>query len=245
MLPAAKVPPNKISIKYRLRLEPSSLPQSCFDALQDRKRSRLVAVDFEAAFGTVWRGGLLRDLARNGMPSRILHWLKAFLSDRREAVQWSNRRSRFKVFQAGVPQGSPLSPLLFNLFTASLLPYIRQIAPESTQTTFRFLVRFHSRRSSKSHATSTPSSWPVGRIPPPEGLCFEDRGVSDLLRSKGDSRKSEASPTSGRRHVSTAPTFNAKVRKFSASPSTRSSGSPNRPWPPAASWSQERRSSRP
>ena len=107
------------------------IAQSCSDALQDRKRSLLVAVDFEAAFDTVWRGGLLRDLARNGMSSRILHWLKAFLSDRRAAVQWNNRRSRFRVFQAGVPQGSPLSPLLFNLFTASLPPYIRQLAPES------------------------------------------------------------------------------------------------------------------
>ena len=60
--------------------------------------------------------------------SWILRWIRSWLSDRRAAVRWNNERSSFRVFKQGVPQGSPLSPLLFCLATASLPKVISQAA---------------------------------------------------------------------------------------------------------------------
>ena len=114
----------------------ASVTQRAFDGLQHRKRSLVVGIDFRAAFDRVWRTGLLRDLATYGCPPMTLHWIRAWLTDRVSAVRWNESTSSYKVFQQGVPQGSPLSPLLFCLATASLPPMIQAAAPETTVDIF-------------------------------------------------------------------------------------------------------------
>ena len=99
------------------------------DDLQQKKRSLVVAIDFKAAFDKVWRGGLLQDLAAYGMNNRFLQWLREWLSDRRGFVRWNTSCSRSRIFSQGLPQGSPLSPLLYCIATASLPPYIKAKAP--------------------------------------------------------------------------------------------------------------------
>ena len=84
-------------------------------------RTLLVAIDLKAAFDRVRRGGLLMDLAEMQLPVTSLRWIRSFLSDRREAVKGNETRSR-KV----VPQGSPLSLLLFVLGTSKLIPEVNE-----------------------------------------------------------------------------------------------------------------------
>ena len=102
------------------------------DGLQRKKRTLLVAVDFKAAFDKVWRGGLLRDLAKHGLSERCLRWLHSWLADRRSLVNWNNRASRVKVFS----QGSPLSPLLYCIATADLPRRIKAAAPTAAPRQF-------------------------------------------------------------------------------------------------------------
>ena len=109
----------------------ASLAQKAFDALQRRPavRSLVTAVDFRAAFDRLWRGRLLERLAQQGLPRRWLRWLRSFLTDRRAAVRWGSCTGRSRVLSEGVPQGSPLSPLLFILYTAPLVAAIREASP--------------------------------------------------------------------------------------------------------------------
>ena len=79
------------------------------DALQKRKRTLTVGVDFSAAFDKVWPGSLLRELTHYDTTNRLLRWIRAWLADRKAAVLWNNSLSSFCSFQQGVPQGSPLS----------------------------------------------------------------------------------------------------------------------------------------
>ena len=83
----------------------NSIVQTAFDNLQKRHRTLLVAVDFRAAFDTVWRQGLLRKLAGHNINTRWLRWLRAFLSDRRARVRWNDSHSGWKMFKEGLPQG--------------------------------------------------------------------------------------------------------------------------------------------
>lgn len=88
-----------------------------------------MAVDLKAAFDRVWRSGLLRTLASADVPSAWLRWLRGWLSDRRARVRWNDTLSRSRCMSAGVPQGSPLSPLCFDIFTAGLPDAIKAASP--------------------------------------------------------------------------------------------------------------------
>ena len=107
--------------------------QRAFDGLNTQKkmtRTLVVTVDIQAAFDGVWRGGLLKFLADRGIPARWLRWIRAFFRDRRARVRWNNTYGTWKILKEGVPQGSPLSPLLFILATAPLSDAIQEAAPE-------------------------------------------------------------------------------------------------------------------
>ena len=107
--------------------------QRAFDGLNSQRkmtRSLVVAVDFQAAFDRVWRGGLLKFLADRGIPARWLRWIRSFFRDRRARVRWNNTYGKWRILKEGVPQGSPLSPLLFILAAAPLSSAIQEGAPE-------------------------------------------------------------------------------------------------------------------
>ena len=109
----------------------ANITQSAMDNLQAKKRTIVAAVDFRAAFDRVWRGGLLRDMARLNLHPVAVKWLQSFLRDRRAVVRWEDKTSRCRSLKEGVPQGSPLSPLLFCIATAGLPGAIKAMAPSA------------------------------------------------------------------------------------------------------------------
>ena len=56
-------------------------------------------------------------------------WMQGVLQDRRAAVRWNQERSKALVFSQGLPQGSPLSPLLYCFATSNLSKKVLAAAP--------------------------------------------------------------------------------------------------------------------
>jgi len=79
-------------------------------------------VDFQKAYDTIWKLGLYEKLVARGIPCHIVNWLRAFLHFRQSRVLWNGVKSRYKIMQEGLPQGSVLAPLLFLLFIDDLVP---------------------------------------------------------------------------------------------------------------------------
>lgn len=73
-------------------------------------------LDIEKAFDAVWHDAILHKLKLKNTPSYLLKVIASFLSDRISFVEISSKRSEFFEITAGVPQGSPLSPYLFNIY---------------------------------------------------------------------------------------------------------------------------------
>ena len=81
----------------------------------------VLIVDLSAAFDTVDHRVLLNILQYKYHISGVaLAWIKSFLSGRSQRVKIGESRSASMVITFGVPQGSILGPLLFNLYCAGI-----------------------------------------------------------------------------------------------------------------------------
>jgi retron-type reverse transcriptase len=75
-----------------------------------------VFFDIEKAFDTTWHHGLLYKLSKLKYSANVIKLLGSFLSQRKFRVSVEGEMSTPREMQAGVPQGSVLSPTLFNLY---------------------------------------------------------------------------------------------------------------------------------
>ena len=90
-------------------------------ALESSGESRVISLDISKAFDLVWLKGLLAKLPMFGLHHTLINWIGSFLSDRSIAVRVDGFLSNMHSINAGVPQGSVISPVLFILFINDLL----------------------------------------------------------------------------------------------------------------------------
>ena len=90
------------------------------NAAKPAERTLAVAVDISKAFDSVPRYGLIAKLMNTAIHPNYVKWLGNFLSGRHAFVEFRGMKSRIRHLPHGVPQGSVLSPSLFNLFMHDL-----------------------------------------------------------------------------------------------------------------------------
>ena len=111
-------------------------------------------LDISKAYDSVWISGLLAKLARLQIHGRCLKWLKGFLCYRSFCVRIENYLSEFRDLVAGVPQGSILSPILFNVMISDF----PNPSPEITTLLYADDVAFfyHARNSASAECIIQP-----------------------------------------------------------------------------------------
>ena len=87
--------------------------QDIADSLDDGDKIDVVIVDFSKAFDLVSHGRLLTKIAKSGVDSRLVVWIREFLLGRTQRVGVGGQLSEEVRVTSGVLQGSLLGPLLF------------------------------------------------------------------------------------------------------------------------------------
>ena len=77
-------------------------------------------MDFQKAFDSVWRDGLLYKLVNIGIGKYVYSTVKNMLSKTEIALKIDQKHSEYFEFFRGVKQGDSISPTLFNIFINDL-----------------------------------------------------------------------------------------------------------------------------
>lgn len=96
-----------------------------------RQATSAIFLDIKKAFDAVPHTTIIAQLLKFGVSGRALAFIRAFLSGRTMRVRLNGTLSSLRNVAQGVPQGSVISPFLFNIVMAALPDVLRRISSQS------------------------------------------------------------------------------------------------------------------
>lgn len=94
------------------------------DNVQEQRRlgrqTSTVFLDIKGAFDHVAQNQLLSVMRKLNLPLSLISWTRSFLTERLLRLTFDGQAQDFNPIQSGIPQGSPISPILFLIYIRDL-----------------------------------------------------------------------------------------------------------------------------
>ena len=124
---------NNLIYKFQSGFRPSFSTDTALTYLTDKIRFNIdkglytgvVLIDLQKAFDTVNHEILFTKLKAVGVSDDALGWFISYMSDTNQFVEVNGCHSSFQSINCGVPQGSILGPLLFNIYVNDMVNAIK------------------------------------------------------------------------------------------------------------------------
>ena len=97
----------------------------------------MLSLDIAGAFDNVPHAKLLWILEKKGFPTWLVNTIASFLYERRTRIAYAGYESDWIHTNTGIPQGSPLSPILFLIYISGLLEKLQ--TPDNDTLGFGFV----------------------------------------------------------------------------------------------------------
>jgi ribonuclease HI len=127
------------------------------DNVQEQRRlgrqTSTVFLDIKGAFDHVAQNQLLSVMRKLNLPLSLISWTRSFLTERLLRLTFDGQAQDFSPIQSGIPQGSPISPILFLIYIRDLfqishnfsLSYMDDISISTSSTSLSKNMRVLSR----------------------------------------------------------------------------------------------------
>jgi hypothetical protein len=97
-------------------------------AKREKKITSELFIDIKGAF--VSKACLLETMGKFGLPNEITTWTNPFMTDRYTKLV-DGQSDSLKAINTGIPQGSPVSPILFLIYFTRLFDVINKCHPNT------------------------------------------------------------------------------------------------------------------
>ena len=87
-----------------------------------KRKTTTLFLDIKGAFDHVAKNQLLGILQKLQLPGNLVAWTSSFLSNRTLRLSFDGQTEKFSKIETGIPQGSPISPILFLIYIRELFP---------------------------------------------------------------------------------------------------------------------------
>jgi hypothetical protein len=86
----------------------------------------VLLMDVQGALPHVAKGNLIKRMEEMGFEADLVRWVEGFMEDRKVIMSMDRREGDIVDVETGVPQGSPVSPVLFVIYLSGLFGEVEQ-----------------------------------------------------------------------------------------------------------------------
>ena len=102
------------------------------EANKKGKTTSTLCIDVKGAFDNVYKDRLIQTMRKMKLDQKTIRWVESFLSNRMASLSFDKDKEQMTRIDTGIPQGSPVSPILFLIYLSPLFEIMDSQHPDVT-----------------------------------------------------------------------------------------------------------------